>query len=109
MCTNKTGSLFIGFFPDNGNVLELIRMVIVELGFVERKETKIIFVEEGADIVIPLANLPNKRTKDLNERQKFIMITNLLCENEPGMNVLENELNLSMDSTKNNADMQNIL
>ena len=47
----------------------------------ERKETKIIFVDEGADIVIPLANLPNKRTKDLNERQKFIMITNLLCEN----------------------------
>lgn len=81
MCTNKTGSLFIGFFPDNGNVLELIRMVIVELGFMERKETKIIFVDEGADIVIPLANLPNKRTKDLNERQKFIMITNLLCEN----------------------------
>ncbi len=84
-CTNKSGFLYVGFFPEDGNFLELVRMVIKELGFIERNETRMIFLEENAETTIRFSHLPPKRTRELNSQQKFIMVTNLLSENEPMM------------------------
>ena len=33
-CSEKTGSLFIGFFPENADLLELIRLVMGEYKFI---------------------------------------------------------------------------